>query len=165
MAEDILYQLAEQVGRALKTRGLMLAAAESCTGGWVSEAVTMVPGSSEWFERGFVTYTYISKREMLDVSSETLGQHGAVSEPTVREMVVGALAHSHAQVAVAVSGTAGPSGGTPDKPVGTVCFAWGVKDGALWSETRHFAGGRQSVRKQSVEHALNGVLRLLENLR
>jgi nicotinamide-nucleotide amidase len=121
----------------------------------------MVPGSSDWFERGFVTYTYISKREMLGVSSATLGQHGAVSEPTVREMVAGALAHSHAQVAVAVSGTAGPGGGTPDKPVGTVCFAWGIKDGALECETRHFAGDRQSVRRQSVEHALDGVLRLL----
>jgi nicotinamide-nucleotide amidase len=161
MADNTLYQLAERVGQALKTRGLMLAAAESCTGGGVSEAITMVPGSSDWFERGFVTYTYISKREMLGVSSATLGQHGAVSEPTVREMVAGALAHSHAQVAVAVSGTAGPGGGTPDKPVGTVCFAWGIKDGALECETRHFAGDRQSVRRQSVEQALDGVLRLL----
>jgi len=163
MADNTLYQLAERVGQMLKKRGLMLAAAESCTGGWVSEAITMVPGSSDWFERGFVTYTYISKREMLDVSSATLEQHGAVSEPTVREMAAGALAHSHAQVAVAVSGTAGPSGGTPDKPVGTVCFAWGAKDGALKCETRHFAGDRQSVRKQSVEHALNGILHLLES--
>jgi nicotinamide-nucleotide amidase len=163
MTDNTLYQLAEQVGQALKKRGVMLAAAESCTGGWVSEAITMVPGSSDWFERGFVTYTYISKREMLGVSSDTLGRHGAVSEPTAREMVAGAMAHSHAQVAVAVSGTAGPSGGTPDKPVGTVCFAWGVKDGVPESETRHFVGDRQSVRKQSVEHALNGILRLLES--
>lgn len=163
MTDNTLYQLAEQVGQALKTRGFMLAAAESCTGGWVSEAITMVPGSSDWFERGFVTYTYISKREMLGVSSATLGQHGAVSEPTVREMAAGALARSHAQVAVAVSGIAGPSGGTPDKPVGTVCFAWGAKDGALESDTRHFAGDRQSVRKQSVEYALNGILQLLEH--
>jgi nicotinamide-nucleotide amidase len=163
MANDTLYQLAERVGQALKMRGLMLAAAESCTGGWVSEAITMVPGSSDWFERGFVTYTYISKREMLGVSSDTLGRHGAVSEPTAREMVTGALARSHAQVAVAVSGTAGPGGGTPDKPVGTVCFAWGNKGGPLTSETRHFAGDRESVRKQSVEHALKGVLRLIES--
>jgi nicotinamide-nucleotide amidase len=163
MTDNILYQLADQVGQALKKRGLMLATAESCTGGGVSEAITMVSGSSDWFERGFVTYTYISKREMLGVSSETLGQHGAVSEVTVREMVTGALAHSHAQVAVAVSGIAGPSGGTSDKPVGTICFAWGIKEGALTSETRHFAGDRESVRKQSVEHALEGVLRLLES--
>jgi nicotinamide-nucleotide amidase len=158
-----LYQLAEQVGQALKRQGSMLTTAESCTGGWVSEAITMVPGSSDWFERGFVTYTYISKREMLGVSSDTLGQHGAVSEPTAREMVTGAIAHSHAQIAAAVSGTAGPGGGTPDKPVGTVCFAWGTKGGALESETRHFAGDREAVRKQSVEHALRGILRLLES--
>lgn len=162
MTDDTLYLLAERVGQTLKARGLMLTTAESCTGGWVSEAVTMVPGSSDWFERGFVTYTYISKREMLGVSSETLGKEGAVSERTAREMATGALARSHAQVAVAVSGVAGPSGGTPDKPVGTVCFAWAAKDGAPTSETRHFAGDRRSVRKQSVEHALNGILRLLE---
>lgn len=158
MADAQLYGLAEQVGKELAARGLMLATAESCTGGWVSEAVTMVPGSSDWFERGFVTYTYISKREMLGVNSETLGRHGAVSEPTVREMAAGALARSHAQVAVAVSGTAGPSGGTPDKPVGTVCFAWLAPDGVLTSETRNFAGDREAVRKQSVVHALTGVL-------
>ena len=162
MTDETLYRLAERLGQALKARGLMLAAAESCTGGGVCEAVTRVPGSSEWFERGFVTYTYISKREMLGVASDTLGRHGAVSEPTVREMVAGALARSHAQVALAVSGTAGPGGGTPDKPVGMVCFAWGLKDGAVLSEMRHFAGDRQAVRKQSVVHALHGVLNLLE---
>ena len=139
----------------------MFATAESCTGGWISEAVTMIPGSSEWFERGFVSYTYISKREMLGVKGETLEKHGAVSEETVREMVSGALEHSHAQVAVAVSGIAGPGGGLPTKPVGTVCFAWCTKDGKPRSETRHYSGDRESVRKQSVEHALKGVLALL----
>ena len=158
MADAQLYQLAEQVGAELKKHGLMLATAESCTGGWVAEAVTMISGSSEWFERGFVTYTYISKREMLGVRQETLGQHGAVSEETVREMAAGAIAHSHAQVTVAVSGTAGPTGGTPEKPVGTVCFAWLAPDGKLLSETQHFAGDREAVRKQSVAHALAGVL-------
>jgi nicotinamide-nucleotide amidase len=162
MTDEALYQLAEQVGQALKARGLMLAAAESCTGGGVGEAITRVAGSSEWFERGFITYTYISKREMLGVHSDTLGQHGAVSEPTVREMVTGAIERSHAQVALAVSGTAGPGGGTPDKPVGTVCFAWGIKGTAPTSETRHFAGDRQAVRQQSVVHALRGVINLLE---
>lgn len=161
--DTTLYRLAERVGAALRARGLMLAAAESCTGGWVGQALTMVPGSSDWFERGFISYTYISKREMLGVNPDTLGEHGAVSEPTVREMVTGALARSHAQVAVAVSGTAGPSGGTPEKPVGTVCFAWGIKNGALRSETRHFAGDRDAVRRQSVVHALEGILRLLED--
>jgi nicotinamide-nucleotide amidase len=156
-----LFELAEKVGSALKRRKLMLATAESCTGGWVSEAVTMVPGSSDWFERGFVTYTFISKREMLGVKSRTLGRHGAVAEEVVREMAEGALARSHAQVAVAVSGIAGPGGGTPGKPVGMVCFAWAAKSGATRSETRRFSGNREAVRRQSVEHALNGILGLL----
>ena len=156
-----LYRLAEEVGAALKARQLMLATAESCTGGWIAEAVTMVPGSSEWFERGFVAYTYVSKREMLGVQEATLGKHGAVAEEVVREMVEGALARSHAQVVVAVSGVAGPSGGTPDKPVGFVCFAWGMKDGKPRSETKRFFGDREAVRRLSVEHALKGVLTLL----
>jgi len=156
-----LYELAEAVGTALKKRGLMLTTAESCTGGWISEAVTMVPGSSEWFERGFVTYTYISKREMLGVNQDTLGEHGAVSEEVVREMVSGALARSHAQVAVAVTGIAGPTGATPTKPVGTVCFAWAAKNGKPHSETKRYAGDREAVRRQSVEHALKGVLELI----
>lgn len=161
MSDPVLYKLAVEVGSALKSRQLMLATAESCTGGWIAEAVTMVPGSSEWFERGFVTYTYISKREMLGVREATLGKHGAVAEEVVREMVEGALARSHAQVAVAVSGVAGPAGGTPDKPVGYVCFAWGMKEGRPRSETRRFAGDREAVRRLAVEHALKGVLALL----
>jgi nicotinamide-nucleotide amidase len=154
MAEAMLYELAERTGRALAARGFMLATAESCTGGWIAEAVTMIPGSSAWFERGFVTYTYISKREMLGVRSETLEEHGAVSEPVVREMVEGALRASHAQVAVSVSGTAGPAGGTPQKPVGTVCFGWALKGAEPRTETRHFPGDREAVRRQSVVHAL-----------
>jgi nicotinamide-nucleotide amidase len=153
--------LAEEVGAKLKRRKLMLATAESCTGGWIAEAVTMVPGSSDWFERGFVTYTYISKREMLGVREGTLAKHGAVAREVVREMAEGALGRSHAQVAVAVSGIAGPSGGTPGKPVGTVCFAWAMKGGVPRTETKRFAGDRQAVRRQSVEHALRGVLALL----
>lgn len=161
MPDPVLYRLAEEVGAALESRKLMLVTAESCTGGWVAEAVTMVPGSSDWFERGFVTYTYVSKREMLGVDGEILGRYGAVSEEVVREMATGALERSHAQVAVAVSGVAGPGGGTPDKPVGTVCFAWGLKDGNPRSETKHFSGDREAVRRQSVEHGLKGVLALL----
>jgi nicotinamide-nucleotide amidase len=153
--------LAEQVGAALKSRALMLVTAESCTGGWVGEAVTMVPGSSDWYERGLITYTYVSKREMLGVKMETLEQQGAVSEQTVKEMVTGALAASHAHVAVAVSGTAGPAGGTPEKPVGTVCLAWALRNGEPVAETRHFAGDRGAVRRQSVVRALEGVLELL----
>jgi nicotinamide-nucleotide amidase len=161
MPDPVLYKLAEEVGLELKRRKLMLATAESCTGGWIAEAVTMVPGSSDWFERGFVTYTYVSKREMLGVKEATLEKHGAVSEEIVREMAAGALARSHAQVVVAVSGVAGPGGGTPDKPVGSVCFAWGTKDGKPRSESKRFSGDREAVRRQSVEHALKGVLTML----
>ena len=161
MADPALYRLAEELGEGLKTRGLMLATAESCTGGWVSQAVTMVPGSSDWFERGFVTYTYISKREMLGVDGATLERYGAVSEEVVRQMVSGALERSHAQVAIGVSGVAGPGGGTPDKPVGTVCFGWGSKGGACRTETVRFLGDRDAVRRQAVERALRGVLELL----
>jgi len=121
----------------------------------------MVPGSSDWFERGFVTYTYISKREMLGVDGATLERHGAVSEEVVRQMVSGALERSHAQVAIGVSGVAGPGGGTPDKPVGTVCFGWGSKGGACRTETVRFLGDRDAVRRQAVERALRGVLALL----
>lgn len=156
-----LTRLAAAAGAALKAQGLMLATAESCTGGWIAQACTSVAGSSEWFERGFVTYTYISKREMLGVAQDTLGAHGAVSEPVVLEMVAGALANSHAQIAVAVSGTAGPGGGTPQKPVGTVCLAWCLKNGEPRCTTLHFKGDREAIRRQAVRCALAGVLELL----
>ena len=156
-----LYELARRSGEALKRKGLMLATAESCTGGWVAEAVTMVPGSSEWFERGFVTYTNTAKQEMLGVRSETLQRYGAVSEQTVQEMVAGALANSRAQVALAVSGVAGPAGGTPSKPVGTVCLAWGSRDFAPVAITQQFAGDREQVRRLSVVRALEGLLELI----
>jgi len=150
-----------RVGRALKREEQMVATAESCTGGWISQAITMVPGSSEWFERGFITYTYISKREMLGVKARSLARHGAVSEQVVREMVRGALANSHAQVAVSISGVAGPSGGSPDKPVGTVCFGWARKGRATIVETRRFRGDRDQVRRRAVVHALRGVLKII----
>lgn len=153
-----LQRLSEQVGAALKARGWMLASAESCTGGWVGEAVTAVPGSSHWYDRGFITYTNEAKQEMLGVASETLARFGAVSEETVREMVSGVLTHSRAQVALAISGIAGPGGATPQKPVGMVCLAWGVKDGPIRVQTRHFSGDRQQVRAQAVAAALQGVL-------
>src|SRR4051812_46682505 len=156
-----LYELAAKVGSALKARKLALATAESCTGGWIGEACTAVPGSSDWFERGFITYTNVAKREMLGVKAETLDKFGAVSEQTVAEMVSGALAHSHAQVAIAVSGVAGPTGGTPGKPVGTVCIGWQLESGQPVVETQRFDGDREAVRRQSVERALNGVLALL----
>ncbi len=154
-------QLAHTVAAVLKARGLMLVTAESCTGGGVAEAVTRIAGSSEWFERGFVTYSNTSKREMLGVRPESLKKHGAVSEPIVREMAAGALKHSHAQIAIAVSGIAGPSGGTAQKPVGTVCLCWAVKHGALVSETQHLSGDRQAVRERATVVALRGLLDFL----
>ena len=156
-----LYQLAQRVGAALKTRTLMLATAESCTGGWIGAAITAVPGSSDWYERGFITYSYVSKREMLGVKAKTLQKFGAVSEQTVTEMAAGALAASYAHVAVAISGTAGPGGGTPEKPVGTVCLAWALRNGEPVAETRHFAGDREAVRRQAVERVLERALELL----
>jgi nicotinamide-nucleotide amidase len=162
MSHDTLTTLATLVGTRLKERGLMLATAESCTGGWVAQAVTAISGSSAWFERGFVTYSNEAKQELLGVREETLGDFGAVSEETTREMAAGALARSRAQVTLAISGIAGPTGGTKDKPVGTVCFAWARKGAESESLTRHFSGERESVRRQSVITALRGLLEQLE---
>ena len=162
MPSDTLTALATLVGAKLRAKGLMLTTAESCTGGWVAQAVTTVAGSSDWFERGFVTYSDAAKQEMLGVSARTLAAHGAVSEQTAREMAIGALAHSRAQVALAITGIAGPGGGLADKPVGTVCFAWALKSGAVSAETRQFTGDRESVRRQSVIAGLQGMLELLE---
>jgi nicotinamide-nucleotide amidase len=156
-----LEDLSVRVGAALLERKLMLACAESCTGGWVAEVVTATGGSSQWFERGYVTYSNAAKQELLGVKADTLRQDGAVSEAVVREMAAGALRHSHAQAALAISGVAGPSGGSPGKPVGTVCFAWVLHGGAPTAETKHFSGDREAVRKQSVVHALQGLLRRL----
>jgi nicotinamide-nucleotide amidase len=139
----------------------MLACAESCTGGWVAEVVTATGGSSQWFERGYVTYSNAAKQELLGVRAETLREQGAVSEAVVREMAAGTLRRSHAQAALAISGVAGPTGGSPDKPVGTVCFAWVLRDGVPTAETVHFSGEREAVRRQSVIHALQGLLRKL----
>jgi nicotinamide-nucleotide amidase len=156
MAVD-LEDLALRIGTALKAAGVLLATAESCTGGWVAEVVTSVSGSSDWFDRGFVTYSNEAKHEMLDVAEATLAQFGAVSEETAREMAAGALARSRAGLAVAITGVAGPTGGTPQKPVGMVCFAWATRRGGVESETCRFGGDRESVRRQSVVHALEGV--------
>ena len=153
-------ELAKKVGARLKAQGAQLVTAESCTGGWVAQAVTSIAGSSSWFERGFVTYSNDAKQELLGVRKETLEAHGAVSEETAREMADGALKKSKGTIAVAVTGVAGPGGGSPGKPVGMVCFAWA--DGKkLRSETRRFSGDRDSVRRQSVIRALEGVLESL----
>jgi nicotinamide-nucleotide amidase len=162
MAADALTTLATLIGQALKTRGALLATAESCTGGGIAEAVTRISGSSEWFERGFVTYSNDAKADMLGVGRATLASFGAVSEETAREMAAGALSHGRATHAVSVTGIAGPTGGSADKPVGTVCFGWAAQGGKPVSETRHFDGDREAVRRASVIHALQGLLRLLD---
>jgi nicotinamide-nucleotide amidase len=154
--------LARRLGERLKASRHKLATAESCTGGWAAQAVTAIAGSSDWFERGFVTYSDDAKRELLGVRADTLNTHGAVSEQTAREMAQGALERSKGTVALAITGIAGPTGGSDAKPVGTVCFAWASQDAPLRSETRLFKGDRESVRRQSVVRALEGVIELLE---
>jgi nicotinamide-nucleotide amidase len=153
--------LARAVSHELKRQGLMLVTAESCTGGWVAQMITSVAGSSEWFERGFVAYTNLAKREMLGVKTTILSRYGAVSEQTARAMAEGALTHSHAQVALAITGIAGPSGGTPEKPVGTVCFAWAGKKRDTVSAKHQYSGDREGVRRQAVAAALQGVLEFI----
>lgn len=159
-----MNQLAAQVGAALHEHGMMLATAESCTGGGVASAVTEIAGSSAWFDRGFVTYSNQAKVDMLGVTKDTLDSFGAVSEATVHEMVAGALRHSQARIALAVSGIAGPGGGTAEKPVGTVWFAWGIKDGTSVARQHRFAGNRAEIRAQAVHLALQGLLELLGNI-
>jgi nicotinamide-nucleotide amidase len=154
-------ELARKLGERLKAAGATLATAESCTGGWAAQVATSVAGSSQWFERGFVTYSNAAKHEMLGVRAETLERHGAVSEETACEMARGALSRSRATVALSITGVAGPGGGTREKPVGMVCFAWS-RGGEVRSETRHLSGDRESVRRQSVILALQGVLKTLE---
>ena len=154
--------LAAELGRKLKERGEWLVTAESCTGGWVAQAVTAIAGSSAWFERGFVTYSNDAKRELLGVQEDTLQKHGAVSEETAREMALGALARSKGTLSIAITGVAGPTGGSREKPVGTVCFGWARAGGALRVETLRFAGDRESVRKQSVIHALEKAAAFLD---
>lgn len=160
-----MTSLAARVGAALQAHGLMLVTAESCTGGGVAQALTDIAGSSVWFERGFVTYSNLSKQQMLGVSQETLDRHGAVSEAVVREMAAGALRFSAAQLAVAVSGIAGPGGGSAEKPVGTVWLAWQLQDSWVITRCLQFAGDRAAVRKQAVEVALEGVFQLLAQQR
>ena len=157
---EVLVTSTEQLAQLLLSRGWMLATAESCTGGLIAAACTDLAGSSEWFERGFVTYSNAAKSELLGVDAQTLATHGAVSEAVVRAMAEGAVRHSKARVAVAVTGVAGPSGGSKDKPVGTVWFGYLV-DGELSSEMRRFPGDRAAVRTATVRHALDGLVQRL----
>lgn len=160
MANDPLVGLAATLGAALAARSWSIALAESCTGGMAAQCITANAGSSAYFERGFVTYSNQAKIEMLGIEPQTLERHGAVSEQTARAMALGALRHSRAQLAASITGIAGPEGGTADKPVGTVCFAWAGPEQTVRCETRHFSGDRDAIRRQSVETALRGLLQL-----
>ncbi|MBL8309649.1 MAG: nicotinamide-nucleotide amidohydrolase family protein [Burkholderiales bacterium] len=153
--------LATHLGRIASARAAMVAGAESCTGGLIAATLTAVGGSSTWFDRAFVTYSNEAKQELIGVSAATLARHGAVSEPTATEMARGALRTSHATLAYAVTGIAGPSGGSADKPVGTVCFAFADQHG-VQSSTARFSGDRSAVREQSVNYVLGELVRRLE---
>lgn len=167
----ILSNLAGQLGEVLKAKKLTLVTAESCTGGLVATTITSIPGSSDYFERGFITYSNQSKMEMLGVAEQTLLQYGAVSEPTARAMAEGALKYSHANVSIAITGVAGPGGGTIEKPVGTVCFAWALKSTNVGENSmnflatkviaQHFTGDRNQVRLQATEFALQELISLI----
>lgn len=157
-----IIDLAARVGRALQAKGLLLATAESCTGGGVAQAITEIAGSSEWFDCGFIAYSNASKTEMLDVPAAVIAQFGTVSEEVAGEMAAGALANSNAHLALATTGIAGPGGAVPGKPVGTVCFAW-AREHHVFTERLVFSGDRQSVREQTVIHSLQGLLRFLEH--
>jgi nicotinamide-nucleotide amidase len=159
--DEELQQLARELGDQLLARGWMLATAESCTGGWVGQVLTSLPGSSAWYERGFITYANAAKQEMLGVPAATLESFGAVSEETAQAMAVGALAHSHAQAALAISGIAGPDGGTPQKPVGLVCYGWALADGTHMSSTCRLDGDREEIRSRAVAAALRGLADLI----
>jgi nicotinamide-nucleotide amidase len=165
-----IERLAAQLGRGLADNAMMLATAESCTAGGVAYAVTLQPGASAWFDRGFITYSNEAKVQQLGVSPAYLRDFGAVSEPVARQMALGALTHGSAQIAVAVTGIAGPDGGTPEKPVGTVCFGWAIRRdpaAAPWVQTatRHFEGNRASVRTQAIIAALEETVSLLRQRR
>jgi len=155
--EKDLFALATELGRAALAKGAMIAIAESCTGGLVAGAITAVAGSSEWFERGFVTYSNAAKIEQLGVSPDLIERFGAVSEEVALAMALGAIGASRAQWAVAVTGIAGPTGGTPEKPVGTVCFAWAGPSGR-GVERRLLPGDRATIRRESVRVALRGLI-------
>lgn len=153
--------LANTLGLALKQHSYVLTLAESCTGGMVAEAITSIAGSSNWFDRGFVTYSNIAKIEMLNVANTTLETYGAVSEQTAAEMAIGALKNSHAQIAGSITGIAGPSGGSTEKPVGTVCFAWLGSNLPLFTCTQQFTGDRKAIREQATTFLLIQLIKAL----
>ncbi len=159
ISDAVLEQLANEVAQCLSQKHWHLTCAESCTGGWVAKCCTDIAGSSQWFDRGFVTYSNQSKQDLLSVSATTLEHFGAVSEQTASEMAEGALIQSGADISVAITGIAGPSGGSKDKPVGTVWFAWASKNADTQTEHQHFNGDRESIRRQAVAFALKGIIK------
>lgn len=152
--KQTIYQLAITLGQRLQKREWKLVTAESCTGGGLSYFITEIPGSSEWLERGYVTYSNAAKHELLHVRTATLNRHGAVSQPVVHEMAEGALKHSQAQISIALTGIAGPTGGSNEKPIGTVWFGWAGIHADTITEVRHFSGDRHIIREQSIQFAL-----------
>ena len=163
MNEILIDDMAERAGRLLLDHRMFLVTAESCTGGALAEIITRIPGSSHWFERGFVTYSNDAKQELLRVSPETLARCGAVSEETALAMAEGALAYSHAHISVAITGIAGPEGGTPEKPVGTVCIAWAGRNMTPKAVHTVFQGDRLQVRHQACLLALQGLIDVVES--
>lgn len=161
MVDDALQQLAQEVGQALIAKKLVLSFAESCTGGLASAIVTEIPGSSAWFDGGVVTYSNQAKQDLLGVSGESLRQYGAVSEQVASEMASGLLKQGRADIVASVTGIAGPDGGTSEKPVGTVCFAWASKNSPIKTQRSLFTGNRQEIRQQSVRAMLLGIKHLL----
>ena len=163
VSDEELEGLARELGTALCARRWTLATAESCTGGWVGELITALPGCSHWFERGFITYSNAAKTEMLGVTKETLAVHGAVSEETAGAMAAGALKYSRAQATLAITGIAGPGGGTPQKPVGLVCYGWALADGTIMSSTCRLDGDREEIRSRAAAAAMRGLIELLRS--
>lgn len=159
--ENELYLLSEKIGRRLQNRGLRIATGESCTGGWIAQTITDVPGSSVWFDRGFVTYSNQAKVQLLDVEAETLADFGAVSEEVAKQMLAGVLRHSEADIAIAVTGIAGPGGGSEEKPVGTVYIGWQFKNSQPVVEKINLCGDRYQIRKKTVVFSLSKLLTLL----
>lgn len=161
ITDQKLFLLANELGDLLIQRGIMLVSAESCTGGWIGQTITAIAGSSRWYERGFITYSNLSKQEMLGVDERVLNKFGAVSEQIASQMASGAISHSHAQISIAVTGIAGPGGATEGKPVGMICHGWAIKDGLVKSAVCMLEGDRETIRKQAVAIALQGAIDLL----
>ena len=153
-----MEQMVKKLGQCLMAEGALLATAESCTGGWIAKSITDISGSSQWLDRGFVTYSNVSKSEMLGVNPNLIEKYGAVSEQVAMEMAAGTLKNSQAIYSVSVTGVAGPGGGTDQKPVGTVCFGWAKVNNSVYVETKTFDGNREEIRYQSVQYALQGLL-------